>query len=85
MEQGVEIFNTHADWAIENKTYNKNRVHKDLYSVLRLKYPIVPSALLQAVRDTAMEAVKATQSKLRYTFLNTSVRYLKPGNLKDVT
>lgn len=57
------IFNRHVDWALENKTYNKSRAHKDLYAVLRLEYPTVPSALLQAVRDTAMEAIKATQFK----------------------
>lgn len=57
------LFNTHVDWAVENKTYNKNRAHKDLYATLRVEYPTVPSALLQTVRDTAMEAVKATQFK----------------------
>ena len=57
------IFNRHVDWSLENKTYNKSRAHKDLYAVLRLEYPTVPSALLQAVRDTAMEAVKASQFK----------------------
>ena len=57
------IFNQHVDWAVENKTYNKSRAHKDLYATLRGEYPTVPSALLQTVRDTAMEAVKATQFK----------------------
>lgn len=56
----AEIFNQHVDWALENKTYNKSRAHKDLYAEARLLYLIVPSALLQAVRDTAMESVKAT-------------------------
>ena len=59
----AEIFNAHVDWAVGNKTYNKSRAHKDLYAALRLEYPTVPSALLQSVRDTAMEAVKATQFK----------------------
>lgn len=59
----AEIFNRHVDWALENGTYNKNRAHKDLYAALRLEYPQVPSALLQAVRDTAMESVKATSFK----------------------
>ena len=59
----AEIFNQHVDWALANETYNKNRAHKDLYASLRLAYPAIPSALLQTVRDTAMEAVKATQFK----------------------
>ena len=59
----AEIFNRHVDWSLANKTYNKSRAHKDLYAALRTEYPTVPSALLQTVRDTAMEAVKATQFK----------------------
>lgn len=59
----AEIFNRHTDWALANQTYNKNRAHQDLYAVLRLEYPQVPSALLQAVRDTALEAIKATKFK----------------------
>lgn len=59
----AEIFNRHVDWASQNGTYNKNRAHKDLYSALRLEYPQVPSALVQAVRDTALESIKATSFK----------------------
>jgi putative transposase len=63
MKQCAEIFNAHVDWALANGTYNKNKAHQDLYADLRLKYPGVPSALLQTVRDNAMEAVKATKFK----------------------
>jgi putative transposase len=63
MGQCAEIFNAHVDWALANGTYNKNKAHQDLYADLRLKYPGVPSALLQTVRDSAMEAVKATKFK----------------------
>ncbi len=63
MAQCAEIFNTHVDWAIENGTYNKSKAHDALYFELRAKYRDVPSAFVQAVRDTAMEAVKATKFK----------------------
>ncbi|MBC7883129.1 MAG: transposase, partial [Anaerolineae bacterium] len=63
MAQCAEIFNTHVDWAIENGTYNKSKAHDALYFELRAKHPDVPSAFVQAVRDTAMEAVKATKFK----------------------
>ncbi|MCY7286163.1 MAG: transposase [Cyanobacteria bacterium CAN_BIN43] len=63
MGKCAEIFNAHVDWALANGTYNKNKAHQDLYADLRLKYPGVPSALLQTVRDNAMEAVKATKFK----------------------
>ncbi|MGK7928259.1 MAG: RNA-guided endonuclease InsQ/TnpB family protein [Spirulina sp.] len=57
----AEIFNQHVDWALKERTWNKSKAHKDLYANLRLQYPEVPSALLQTIRDNAMEAVKATQ------------------------
>ncbi|WP_334800458.1 hypothetical protein [Nostoc sp.] len=63
MNQCASIFNAHIDWAIENKTFNKNKAHKDLYALLRLQYPCVPTALLQTVRDNALEAIKATKFK----------------------
>jgi len=61
----AQIFNKHVEWAYENKTYNKNRAHKDLYYPLREQYPNIPSALIQTVRDTAMEAIKAQKFKKR--------------------
>ncbi len=63
MGQCAEIFNAHIDWALEHKTYNKSKAHHDLYSQLRLAYPDVPSALLQATRDNALESIKQCQFK----------------------
>ena len=63
MSQCAEIFNEHTDWAMEHKTYNKSKAHRDLYGQLRLAYPDVPSALLQATRDNALEAIKQTKFK----------------------
>jgi putative transposase len=63
MNQCAEIFNAHVDWAMANSTYNKNKAHKELYHLLRVQYPSVPSALLQTVRDNALEAIKATKFK----------------------
>ncbi|MCC5623358.1 transposase [Nostoc sp. CHAB 5715] len=63
MEQCAEIFNAHVSWAMANSTYNKNKAHKELYYLLRVQHPSVPSALLQTVRDNALEAIKATKFK----------------------
>lgn len=63
MNRCAEIFNAHIDWSIANSTYNKNKAHKELYHLLRVQFPSVPSALLQTVRDNALEAVKATKFK----------------------
>lgn len=63
MNQCAEIFNAHIDWAMANSTCNKNKAHKELYHLLRVQHPSVPSALLQTVRDSALEAIKATKFK----------------------
>jgi putative transposase len=63
MSQCAEIFNAHIDWALEHKTYNKSKAHHDLYSQLRLAYPTIPSALLQATRDNALESIKQCKFK----------------------
>ncbi|MBD2297364.1 IS200/IS605 family element transposase accessory protein TnpB [Nostoc sp. FACHB-87] len=63
MNQCAEIFNAHIDYALANSTYNKNKAHKELYHLLRVQFPSVPSALLQTVRDSALEAIKATKFK----------------------
>ena len=63
MEMGAEIFNFHVDWALDNKTYNKSKAHHALYGKMKELYPDIPTAFIQSIRDTAMEAVKATKFK----------------------
>src|SRR5919199_975378 len=63
MRECAEIFNAHVDWALTSRTYNKNKAHKELYHLLRLQHPSVPSALVQTIRDNALEAIKATKFK----------------------
>lgn len=58
-----DMFNQYVDWAFKNHTYNKNKAHKELYQNFRTKYPSVPSALVQCIRDTALEAVKQNKFK----------------------
>lgn len=65
LEQCAEIFNSHVDWALDNKTYNKSKAHTALYEQMKEKYPQIPTAFIQAVRDTAMEALRATAFKKR--------------------
>jgi hypothetical protein len=60
------------------KIYNKNKAHKELYAALRIEYPEVPSAIIQSIRDTALESVKALKFKFRPFKKPTShVRYGK--------
>lgn len=72
------IFNRYIAWAFDAKSYNKSKAHQELYSVLRKEYPDVPSAIIQSIRDTALENVKALKFKFRPFKKPTShVRYDK--------
>ena len=59
------IFNRYVAWSFDTKSYNKNKAHQELYSILRKEYPDVPSAIIQSIRDTALESVKALKFKFR--------------------
>jgi putative transposase len=63
MEQCSALFNEYVDWAYQNKTYNKIKAHHELYSAFRSKFSELPSAMIQLVRDCAMEAVKRSKFK----------------------
>lgn len=65
LEESSAIFNSHVDWALENNTYNKSKAHSALYEQMKQQHPRIPTAFIQAIRDTAMEAVKATSFKKR--------------------
>ena len=65
MEQCSTLFNEYVDWAYQNKTYNKVKAHHELYSSFRSKFSELPSAMIQLVRDCAMEAVKRSKFKTK--------------------
>jgi IS605 OrfB family transposase len=65
MSQCADIFNAHIDWAFANKTYNKSKAHQALYASITEKFPEIPTGLIQSVRDTAMEAIKALKFKFQ--------------------
>ena len=72
----ADIFNQHVDWALKERTWNKNKAHKALYSDLRAQYPDVPSALVQTIRDNAMKTVKAKRfANIKKRELTDSVPY----------
>lgn len=72
----AEVFNKYIDWSFTNHSFNKNKAHKELYEKFRKEYSELPSAILQSIRDTALEAVKAVKFKFRPKKKPTSsVRY----------
>lgn len=74
----ADIFNHYVEWSFNTKSYNKNKAHKELYYILREKYPSIPSAIIQSIRDTALENVKSLKFKFKPFKKSTShVRYDK--------
>lgn len=65
LEVCSEIFNKYVDWSFKERSYNKNKAHKELYTKFREEYPNIPSAIIQSIRDTALEAVKADKFEHR--------------------
>ena len=61
------IFNRYVDWSFEKKTYNKNKAHVELYGKLKSEFLDIPTGLLQTIRDSALEAVKALKLKIKPT------------------
>jgi putative transposase len=72
------IFNRHIDWCFDGYSYNKIKAHEALYYSLRDEFPEIPSCIIQSLRDTALEAVKALKFKFRPTKSpHSAVRYNK--------
>jgi len=63
------------DYGFENGTFNKNKLNKGTYQIVREKIPTLPSALVQTARDTASEALKATNLQKRIEKKSLTIRY----------
>ena len=63
------------DYGFENKTFNKNKLNKGTYRSVRERIPTLPSALIQTARDTASEALKATELKKKIKRKSLTIRY----------
>lgn len=59
------LFDDYTTWAYRVKSYNKNICHKETYQDLKDKYPEIKIALLQSVRDVALESVKRGKFKCK--------------------
>lgn len=60
-----EVYNIHANYGFENKCVNKHKLHKELYRFVREKYQELPSALVQTMRDNAIESLLSLKSNKR--------------------
>lgn len=62
LEQCNKLYNFYTKWAFDNKTYNKNICHEKTYKQL-VESTKIKTALIQTVRDTALESCKAVKLK----------------------
>jgi putative transposase len=57
-----DAYNDMASYAVQNKIISKQKLHTGQYAKLRLKYPSLPSAYLQSLRDQMIEGLKSIHS-----------------------
>lgn len=73
-----QYFNAYCfciDKGMELHTSNKKEIHNATYYPLRKKYPNIPSALLQTIRDVACENLKAVKLKTKPIPKSKFIRY----------
>ncbi len=70
------IVNEHVQYSLTYKTLSKKSLHYVLYKILREKYPLFPSALIQCARDHAVEMLKGNKMNVRTKKrLDSSIRF----------
>lgn len=65
LEQYFKAYCFCIDKGMELHSWNRKEIHNSTYKELRNKYPEIPSALLQTVRDVACENLKAVKLKVK--------------------
>jgi len=75
VEQYFKAYCFCIDKGMELHTSNKKQIHNATYYPLRKKYPNIPSALLQTIRDVACENLKAVKLKVKPIPKNKFIRF----------
>lgn len=57
-----QVYAKHVDYALENKTLTKSKLHDVLYSKIVSEHPTLPTGLIQTTRDTVRENLKAVHT-----------------------
>jgi len=63
LKDSSSLFNYYTKWAYENKSHNKGKCHTENYHKVQKIFPNVKTALVQSIRDNALECVKARKFK----------------------
>ncbi len=73
--QAKILYDYYTTWAYENQSWSKKKCHLQTYSELRKTFFSFPSALLQTVRDNALESCKQCKLKTIPKKKTNSIRY----------
>ena len=63
MKDSSQLFNYYTKWSYEVKTFSKQKCHEQTYKEAIKLFPNIKTALIQSVRDNALECVKARKFK----------------------
>lgn len=77
IEQYFQAYKFCINKGIELNSWSKKKIHNATYKILRRKYPKIPSALLQTVRDVTCENLKATKLRIKPKPKNKFIRFDK--------
>jgi len=70
------VANIHIQYCLQHRTFSKKNLHAVLYKEIRKTYPEFPSALIQCVRDHAVEMLKGNKMNLHTKKrLDSSIRF----------
>ncbi len=65
LKESSQLFNYYTKWAYEVKSFNKGKSHKDNYFKVQELFPNIKTALIQSIRDNALESVKSRKFKCK--------------------
>ena len=65
LKEASLLFNYYTTWAYKIKSYNKGQCHKENYFKVQELFPNIKTALVQSIRDNALESVKSRKFKCK--------------------
>ena len=65
LKESSYVFNYYTKWAYDTKSFNKGKCHKENYFNVQKLFPNIKTALIQSIRDNALESVKSRKFKCK--------------------
>lgn len=78
LKTGAEAYNHLSNLAVQHKIISKQKLHNEYYNISRAKFPSLPSAYHQSLRDQLVEGLKSVHSnhpKKKWTITPSKKQY----------